>query len=220
MNELKKIVLVSLLFIGSNICFAQELSIRGGLNLSKFVTKEGEEVVYYGNTFNPGFNIGPILELPLKNVFSLETGIIFTSKGDKITGENRYLRTENMYYLDIPILLKVTIPVRETKICIMAGGYGGSALFGNRYGEGIYNSVFERGRTNIQWGNKLNEYNRLDYGLNFGTGFKIQKFQIGALYKHGLNNVRNDAPWKTNNRTIEFYIAYQIKNFKKLKQSL
>lgn len=218
MNEFKRIVFAMLLLFGSNICFAQEISIRGGFNLSKFNIKEGEKVTYYdGTTFNPGFNIGPILELPLINLISLETGIIFTSKGNKITitGANKYLFKENMYYLDIPVLLKVSMPVRKTKTFIMAGGYAGSALFGNRYGEWVSNSVLKRERTNIQWGNELNEYNRLDYGLNFGAGFKIQKFQIGALYKHGLNNVRNDDPWKTNNRTIEFYIAYQIKKFKK-----
>lgn len=221
MNVFKIFFVCILLLVGSYICSAQEIGLHGGFNLSQFQYKAWAEIVHKdGATLNPGFSIGPILELPLKNMFSLETGILLTTKGNKITGANKYLFKENMYYLDVPVLLKATIPIKKIKIFGMAGVYAGSALYGNRLGEAEVNSVLKRVKVDINWGNKPNEYKRLDYGLKFGTGIKVRRYQIGASYEIGLKDFWNDDLYKVRNRVLEFYIAYQLKDFKKLKQSL
>ena len=217
MNIFKKIGFCTLLMIGSYICSAQEISLRGGFNLSQFNYKaEGEVVHKDGQVFNPGFNVGPILELPIKNVLSLETGILFTTKGNKLTGANKYLFKETMYYLDVPVLLKATMPVKKMKIFGMAGVYVGSALYGNRLAEGEVNSVLTRMKVDIKWGDKSNEYDRIDYGLKFGAGVKVRRTQIGASYEIGLHDFWNDDLYKVRNRVLEFYIAYQIKELKRV----
>jgi len=139
-----------LLFASSYIGSAQEISIRGGLNLSQFQFKMGDVVSHReGTKLNPGFNVGPIIDIPLQNIFSVETGILFTSKGNKISGNplqgvNNYLFQKNTFYLDFPILLKSTIPIKKTKIIAMAGGYAATALYGNAIAEGEENPVIKK----------------------------------------------------------------------------
>lgn len=223
MNIFKKIIFNTLLLVGSFICSAQEISIRGGFNLSQFQFKMGDIVSHReGTKLNPGFNAGPIIDIPLQNIFSVETGILFTSKGNKISGNplqgvKNYLFQINTFYLDFPILLKATIPIKKTKIFAMAGGFVGSALYGNIIAEGEENSVLKHFKNKIQWGNRPNEYDRFDYGLKFGAGIKVRKYQMGAFYEVGLKDFSNDMTFELRNRVLEFYIAYQVKDLKRTK---
>ncbi len=220
MNQFKKFVFLLILFLSSCYGFSQEISIRGGFNLSQINYKAGDIVVHKdGTKLNPGFNIGPIIELPLKNIFTVETGILFSTKGHKLSGDplagvEKYLFQTNIFYLDIPVLLKATIPIKKTKIFAMAGGYAGGALYGNVIAEGKENTVIKRFKNKIQWGNNPNEYDRFDYGLDFGVGIKIKKYQIGILYESGLKNFSNDGTFKMRNRTIELYCTYKLTRFK------
>jgi len=152
--------------------FSQEISIRGGFNLSQINYKVGDIIVHKdGTKLNPGFNIGPIIDLPITNIFTIETGILFNTKGHKLSGDplagvEKYLFQTNISYLDIPVLLKATIPIKKTKIFAMAGGYTGGALYGNIIAEGKENSVIKHFKNKIQWGSNPNEYDRFDYGLD------------------------------------------------------
>ncbi|OFX61735.1 MAG: hypothetical protein A2066_19050 [Bacteroidetes bacterium GWB2_41_8] len=222
MNVFKKSIFWLLLFVGSYSCFAQEISIRGGLNLSQFHHKFGDMVVHKeGTKLLPGFNVGPILEMPIKNIFSFETGILFTSKGHKLAGDilgvQDYLFVDNLFYLEIPALLKVLIPIQKAKVFVLTGGYVGSALYGNITAEGVENTGFKRLKNKIQWGNEPNEYDRFDYGLKFGIGTKLKRYQIGAIYSIGLKDFSNVESIEQRNRVVEFYIQYLLN--KKLKKS-
>lgn len=219
MNIFKKIVFVAtLLIVVSNISSAQELGIRGGFNLSQINFKAGSTVVHKEDTkLNPGFNVGPILEFQLKNLFSIETGILFTSKGFKQSGYSRlienYVYKINIFYSEVPVSLKVSYPIGKTEIFGMAGGYAACALYGYYFGSGYVNSVKETSKTDIRWGNSENTMKRLDYGLKFGAGLKIRNCQLGASYGLGLKDISNDETFKYRNRVLEFYVAYKIKSF-------
>ena len=224
MNVLKKIIFAVLFLAGSYICSAQEISIRGGFNLSQFQFKMGDVVSHReGTKLNPGFNFGPIIDIPLKKMFSLETAVLFTSKGHKISGDplqgvNNYLFQRNTFYLDLPILLKVSFPIKKSTVFAATGGFAGYGLYGNIIAEGEENSAMKRFKNKIQWGSKSNEYDRFDYGLKFGAGVKVRKFQIGAFYELGLKDFSNDMVFELRNRVLEFYIAYQIKKIGKSKK--
>lgn len=223
MNILKKIIFAALLLLGGkSICFAQEISIRGGFNLSQFRYTYGDKVVHEeGAKLNPGFNAGAILDLPLKDMFSIEAGLLLNSKGDKISGNeimgvNKYLQRENLLYLDIPILVKISVPVKKVKIFAMVGPYLGQALSGKRKGEGIINSVPSNWEHNIYWGE---EYDRVDYGGKIGIGLRYNKYQIGASYEFGFKNLTIVRPSTANkNRVLELYVSYVLINLKSNKK--
>ena len=222
-----KIIAFSIVFIIiTKICFAQEISIRGGFNLSQFWW-EYEDVVGTpeGTMQNPGFNIGPVLDLHISKVFSVETGILYTSKGYRSSVElNGALieGKENLYYLDVPVLFKITVPVKKVGIFVMAGPYIGEALYGKDKNVSTFNSVRDEWEGNIKWGNEPYEYDRFDYGLKFGAGLQYYKWQIGACYEFGLKNISNmhRPPYLVtkNNRVLEFYLSYALINLKSNKK--
>ena len=218
MRQYKIIVFFIMYFLSNNICFAQEISIRGGFNLSQF-WMEYEDVIGIpeGMIQNPGFNIGPVLDLTISKIFSVETGILYTTKGYKSSVESGgalFEGRKNLYYLDVPVLFKITVPVKKIGIFAMAGPYIGEALYGKEKLVTTYNSVTDKWEGNILWGDEPDEYDRFDYGLKFGTGVRYAKWQMGACYELGLKNFSNlhRAPYLSTikNRVMEFYISYAI----------
>ena len=180
MNTRKIFVSISTLFFTLNHCFAQEISIRGGLNHSQYQNKVyGDVINAVGIKFNPGFVAGPVFELPVTNVFSFESGIILTSKWEKSSYDFHgptVLNREKLYYAEIPVLCKVYVPVNKIKIFVLAGPYSAEALHGKRKNLIIENSVEEiLAQHDIFWGDGFAEYDRFDSGLKFGIGLRYQK---------------------------------------------
>lgn len=230
MNLLKRIVFLLILFLSSCYGFSQEISIRGGFNLSHFRDDDGK-VVSKENSSNPGFHFGPILEIPIikrsTNMFSIETGILFSSKGNKWTypgpfggGITDYYKRENLFYLDLPVLLKMTTEVKKLKVFALAGPYMGEALYGKTKSSSIINDPPEKWewKNSTRWGE---QYSRFDYGIKLGLGLRYAKCQIGASYEFGLNDLQkviNEPASIRKNRVIELYVAYTLINFKSNKR--
>lgn len=213
MNFIKKITITIILLIGCKfICISQQISIRGGLNLSQFRNIiDGEFAPKDGQKYHVGFNAGPVIDLYLKNMFSLETGILFSAKGNKLTGPDNYLWQENMYYFELPVMLKASLPInKNADVFVMAGGYVAEALYGIRKGDGW--------KVDIKWGNENNEYNRFDYGPKFGAGIQVHRVQLGACYEMGLKDFWNETI-AMKNRVFEFYLAYQLKEWNQKKRN-
>jgi hypothetical protein len=227
MSKRKIIIIIPILFFTINQCFAQEISIRGGLNLSQFWW-EYDDIVGSapGAKQNPGFNIGPILELPVTKLFSFETGLLFTSKGHKSSVELNGAIIEgrrNLFYLEVPVLCKITVPIKRVGIFATAGPYIGEALYGKQKEEITENSVsVNKWEGNIKWGDEPHEYDRFDYGLKFGAGLQYYKWQIGACYELGLKNFSNmnqpPSEVSIKNRVWELYISYALTNLKSNKK--
>ncbi len=227
MSICKIILFITAIFLGIHICSAQEISIRGGFNLSQYrIMYDDLDGPGEGAKLNTGFNVGPMLELPILDIFSLETGILFTSKGHKgivdVNGAT-VKEIENLYYLDLPVLFKITFPVKNVGIFAMAGPYIGEAMYGKYKNEVTYNSETDKFGRNIFWGgNKQYEYDRFDYGLKFGAGLRYLKLQFGALYEVGYKDFSNQkqppSPVLRNNRVIEIYLSYALLNLKSHKK--
>lgn len=223
MNTQKIIVFKSTLFFTLNHCFAQEISIRGGLNHSQFWW-EYDDVTGSapGAKLNPGFNIGPIVDLTATKIFSVETGVLFTSKGYKASNMVNDVIVDSrktLYYLEIPLLCKITVPVKKVGIFATGGPYIGEALYGKDKLETYVNSVSDhQWEENIKWGDELDEYDRFDYGLKFGVGLRYYRWQIGAFYELGLKNISNmdqpPSPLSINNWVMELCISCALINIK------
>jgi len=83
MNKLKKIVFSILLLVGNYVCSAQEISIRGGLNLSKAPIDLGETPTHGDSKFFPGLHVGPTIDFGINSLLSFETGLLYSTKGNK-----------------------------------------------------------------------------------------------------------------------------------------
>ena len=78
---MKKLILTLLLVATAAFAFSQDVNfgIKAGLNLS---TQTGDP--YSDNKIFPGFNAGVVADIGLHD-FSIQPGIIFTTKGEKIS---------------------------------------------------------------------------------------------------------------------------------------
>ena len=112
---MKYLVKIFIVFVGSIMAFddlfAQNIGLKGGLNLSSMIFKEDGETYSEDFKMRPGFNIGATAEFPLSEMFSFETGLLLSTKGFNYSleetemGESFKLESNiNLLYLDIPIL--------------------------------------------------------------------------------------------------------------------
>jgi len=189
--------------------------------LSEISFKEGSKVIE-GIKQNPGFNLGPVIEFPLKGKLSVETGLLFTAKGYKktggldLTGDVNYTITNNFYCLEVPVLMKASFPVGKAELFGMVGPYIAYALFGNKSATVSGASFTPDPKLDIKWGSDAYyKLDRLDYGPKFGGGIEFDKLQLGVSYGLGLKNFSNNGILKQKNRVLEIYVAYRIKSLKK-----
>jgi len=215
MKILTNIIVAALLLVGSNVCSAQEISIRGGFNLSKMLEKLDGNIITDDPKLNPGFQVGSIVDMSINKLLSIETGIMYSTKGLKRVGEPRsdmrYEWRMNIAYIDIPIVAKVSFPIKKMSIFGYGGGYIAQGLYGDIIDkEDIHASVGTWQK--VIWGNSGEALNRLDYGLTLGVGLKYRGIQYGFCYETGLANLAaSDVPEaKICNRVATFYLSYTL----------
>ena len=222
MNILKKIIFSTFLLVGSYICSAQEISLRGGLNLSQMLIQWDGAVITKNAKLMPGFQIGPVINFSIDNDLSFETGLLYLTKGIKeighLTVDQKTLFRLNLAYMEVPLTMKISFPFRQVRLFANGGCYFAQGLFGNILTKEDFNDSKEE-RTKVEWGNQENSFQRFDFGLNFGLGMKYKALQFGICYENGIANISgyDRSKSKVNNRAAEFYLSYVLWNKSKTK---
>jgi opacity protein-like surface antigen len=164
---------------------------------------------------NPGFHIGGIIDFQFTDLLSLETGLILDTKGFKFeeggTGYS-YKEKLNTFYLDIPIVLKVSVDAGSSvRIFGTAGPYIGIGLTGKWKSIYEYQGTEDTDEEKVEWGNTDDDHlKRLDYGLTFGAGVEIKAFLVGISYDLGLANISayTDLETKVKNRVLRITVGF------------
>ncbi|MDD2412017.1 MAG: porin family protein [Bacteroidales bacterium] len=198
MKNLIKLSIVAFgLTIGA-IVHAQSFGIKAGLNIANQLMIDDDRVISNNFKMNPGFNVGATVEFPLSSIFSLETGLLLSTKGYKTYKETvvlgqtfTYDSKINLLYLDIPLTAKASADVGSVKIFGIFGPYIGVGLNGK-----TKTKVTGLGNVNeeekiIRWGSDddRHDYRSLDFGLTMTAGVEIKSVQIMLSYGHGLANI-------------------------------
>jgi hypothetical protein len=222
MNKLKKIVFSILLLVGNYVCSAQEISIRGGLNLSKAPIDLGETPTHGDSKFFPGLHVGPTIDFGINSLLSFETGLLYSTKGNKElhnrTVDTISSLTMSITYLDIPFNLKINYPFKNVILFANGGGYMAYGMFGHFLSlvdvDGIH-GYWQK----IVWGDQEGSFRRLDYGVNIGLGVKYKAMQFGICYENGIANIAgyNRSETKAHNRVTELFLSYVLWNKSKTK---
>lgn len=121
MKSLTKLCIVVFLVLSGTHSFAQIFGVKAGLNLSNLLMKYGGET---NNDLKmiPGFHIGPSVEFPINDMFSFESGLLFTTKGamssekETYNGDSfEYKEKVTLLYFDIPLTAKVSFDIGNSK---------------------------------------------------------------------------------------------------------
>jgi len=221
---MKKIIF-SLLFIAViSPVFAQtvKFGISGGLN---------ESVVDYqpqygnANARLAGFNAGIFSNIDFGHI-SIEPGLFYTTKGQKITNIIYYTipsinpggslkgHGSDIYnYLELPVNVLYNIPVSFGKFFIGGGpylAYGLSAKskVSTTETSGGSSSTIESD-TQLSFGSDNAELKRFDFGLGAKGGLALKNgLSLSAGYEHGLSNVVNESGLSIKNEVLSVSLGY------------
>ncbi len=210
MRNLLRLCFVAIIILSTVInSSAQTFGIKGGLNLSNQLFKTNGEKDDLNTKMNPRFHLGVTLEYPMNNLFSLESGILLSTKGSKINStfsdemgvEESYKVKFNLYYIDIPFNAKATIELNGFDVYGTVGPYLGIGIRGK--GKSELTSTIKFG--------KDENLKRLEFGLAFGGGMEINRFLFGLGYNLGLTNIsNNEYSQKIKNRVIQISAGYRF----------
>lgn len=224
---MKKILLILFILFGYN-SFSQtiELIVSGGFN-SSTQTLRSDGATQIGVSFNtiggkqyqvdayPGYHIKGLIgiskQLSNKTKLKLTSGFGYSSQGATVVSVNKTRITNNLNYLQIPILINFSF-------------YKISFLFGPQIS--LLNNVNTKTKNstilslnalgnNPDFSYKEEDFSDRDNGFVFGLEYKIYK-NISASVKYitSLKNISllDKETWK--NKTIEISINYTLMNFK------
>ncbi|MBN2614181.1 MAG: PorT family protein [Bacteroidales bacterium] len=179
-----------------------KFGIQGGLDLSKM------EINTPGLNFDTkditGYSVGLISEFKFGDRFLLQPGLLYAVKGTKYTFVGAET-TVKPSYLEVPVNLVYQIDMKPTKLLLFAGPYFAYGIGGKYNFNGDNTSKIKYGTGS---GNDLKPF---DYGLNFGAGLDLSRFELKAQYGLGLANL---SPVSSNtikmSRVIRISLAFFI----------
>ncbi len=220
MKNLTIRAIIALLLFATN-SYSQIFGIRAGVSFSTMFMENSDKT--YSNDFSkrPGFQFGPIVDLPMGKVVSFETGLLLTGKGftlnnktNPLYASNAVIKT-NLLYLDIPFTLKFTTELDDSKIFGVFGPYVGIGLNGVAK---CYDDC-RKDREDIKFGDD-EDLKGMDAGITFGAGIEITPLQISATYNAGLANLSTttyDPSEKVKNRVWIIAVTLRFGSHKKIK---
>ena len=170
---MKKFLMTAVLGMFALAGFSQvKWDVKFGMNFSN-ATKTKDVI---GDTKAlPGFNLGVGMDYGFSENWSLQSGLMISSKGYKIKEQGEKF-TCRPIYLDIPILAAYKFNISDnTKFVINAGPYLAIGLGGKskeHWDGGEDCKVFDK---------EGNDWNRFDLGIQYGVGLEIGEHYLVNL---------------------------------------
>ncbi len=182
---MKKLLLViAITFLGFVNTNAQSIQFgaKAGLN---FASISGDNTD--GTDTVTGFNFGVMSEISITDKFSFQPEIMFSGQGFGFGKDTDDLMALN--YLNVPLIGKYYV----TKgLSLEAGPQIGFLLSA------------KKGKNDFK-----DSYKNLDYGVNFGIGYKLDNgLNFSARYNVGLSNINDVGNISNKNGAFQFSIGY------------
>ncbi|MBI5010641.1 MAG: PorT family protein [Bacteroidia bacterium] len=144
-----------------------------------------------------GIHFGLLLPVNIVDHFSIQPGVLFSSKGATYLIDTIDISISPIY-LEIPVNLTLDIGTDAFGVVLLAGTYFSCGVGGNKIESGGEAKDIYYGSGDSK------DLKLLDLGLNIGAGIRIKGFLISARYGYGLTNLFPDDSSDTtlNNRVI------------------
>ena len=159
------------------MCGEMTIGVTGGVNIAKVA---GDDVDGWDSRTAPFF--GGFLEFPITPLMSIQPELLYTMKGATSTDEEGCDVTAKLDYIEIPVLLRVNIPMEGSiKPFVVAGpglGFNSTAKFECDGEE-----------------EDIEDIKSMDFGLIFGGGVGIPvgegsyMISLFARYELGLTTI-------------------------------
>ncbi len=208
---MKKVIV--LIFISAMFITAAQaqmkIGFKGGLTLANMSLETS-------NHYSADFAIGGHAAIFLKSgkgLFTFQPEVMFIQKGTRMNStEDATYSQLSMNYIDVPLLLRISIDVKVVEIYANIGPYGGYWIGGK-----TKNYFYDD--TQAQWVTEKDTYDfdsdhdvRYDAGIIGGVGVKVLMIIFEVRYGHGFIDVFDytDDTHKQTNRYFNFTLGIQI----------
>jgi hypothetical protein len=169
------------------------LGIESGINMANMSLTPA-----FTTSSRTGLMIGGFVDIGVSRILSIRPGVRYVMKGFSTTS-NGITFTEKLSYLELPMLLKASIPLQRVKPYFSAGPTLGIQLSAT---EEITNGV------QVQTGDVSTVFETIDFGLYFGGGLEFHVASgtdifTGFGYSLGLTNVSKVPTFEGKNNGIQ-----------------
>lgn len=208
-----------------------KFGVKAGLNMNNINQNYKVSAYESGTKIRLAYNIGATIDWALTDVFSFQSGLMFTSKGYSYDFKNPngiddyYANLEGydkviINYLEVPV--NFTYKIDDFQIYAgpyLAYGIGGknkwdyTHIAGSDLGVTKYKPVF-KSVDDVELNDEEKAYFGLDYGLNFGIGYQVGPILFNAGYSLGLGNITAEydeeyrKDFQESNRVISLSASY------------
>ena len=184
---MKKLLFTVLICFGILAANAQRIGIKGGFNFSKGKYENGTP-----NETLLGLQLGVVGDYFFTENIYGNSGLLYSVKGQKYSTDGKSFKFP-IHYLEVPLNVGFNQDLgNNLAFFAQAGPY---------IGIGITAKDADFGSDN--------EYKRIDFGLNVGTGVEYDKFQFGVNYGLGIVDIDN-GPGKFKNRVLSLTAVYYL----------
>lgn len=238
-NVVKVLVVVMFAAFAMQAQAQVKFGVKAGVNLNNIAQNFDDSDLESATKMRLAYHVGVVADLGLSEMFSIQPGVLFTSKGYSVDLEDDlpsgvevdgYDRV-SLNYVEIP----VNAVVKISGLQIYAGPYVGIGIGGKNKWD--YTVTTAAGDEDVSDDMKLKAffgevgegdldddegaYRALDYGVNFGLGYGVGPVVISAGYSLGLGNLTPEmdtgdmgdfdpADFKQSNRVITVSAAFFI----------
>jgi hypothetical protein len=186
MKTILLILVMSLFLVPASGQF--RFGFEGGANLATLILKN-HTVSDARNLFRPGFNAGPAVNFPIGRHLSVQSALIFETKGTNARYRSDTLKLDgstSLLYLDVPLLIRGDLRAGDLSLYVIAGPYAGIGLTGKKTVE----TADSKTTWDIKWGREVqDDFKRLDAGFTAGAGIEWNRFFFEGSFVFGLVNI-------------------------------
>jgi hypothetical protein len=219
MKQLVKLLLVIFVVSASYPAYSQ-LGLKAGVNFAtQYMEDEDGEVISDEFSNLTGFHVGIIASMPLGENFAFETGLLLNTRGTRIEASETFMgetigveQRVNLYYIDLPLTLRVGFGDPDFNVFGKAGAYVGYGLWGRISSEFTFLGETESEEVDIEWGTGDDDHYRpLDWGLTAGVGVEVRGVRLSLNYDFGIANIAPDTEAGIiQNRVFRVSLAYMF----------
>ena len=194
-----KFIIFIVLAVLAQTLNAQTFGIKGGVNISTMSFESTELGSDHGSII--GFHFGPAIDLQIKKNLYLNSGLFYSSKGEKFESLKDFGGTESkqlkLNCLEIPLYIEYKFPFESNMVFVQAGPYLGYTLS---------NKI--DGKQGINFGEK--GMNRFDFGVGGAVGFEFGPFVPSIAYQLGIADQFAYEDIVGKNRVLQISLAYMF----------
>lgn len=192
---------LALVFLTASLSQAQVgFGIKGGVN---FANVGGADAPPNSKTLT-GFAAGGYLEISLPMLFTIQPEVLYSQKG--FTADENFLGTNvkvtgSLNYLEIPVLLKYSLPVPVVKPSLYAGPAMGILLSAKGKAEAAGQSQEEDIKSQTA---------NTDFGLVLGASANVAIINVDVRYTLGLTTIDKNGTTKGYNRVWSIMVGIPL----------